>query len=61
MLVVKATSLLFLAMMMMNVAGIVELAGGDDDDDDDDFGKRKTYVSGIVNELRSKFQSPKQI
>lgn len=45
--------------MMMNVAGIVELAGGDDDDDD--FGKRKTYVSGIVNELRSKFQSPKQI
>lgn len=59
---VKATSLLFLAMMMMNVAGIVELAGGDDDDDDgDDFGKRKTYVSGIVNELRSKFQSPKQI
>lgn len=47
--------------MMMNVAGIVELAGGDDDDDDDDFGKRKTYVSGIVNELMSKFQSPKQI
>lgn len=46
-------------MMMMNVAGIVELADGDDDDDD--FGKRKTYVSGIVNELRSKFQSPKQI